>query len=104
MGPADVTSNGHLPDVVFIDPQHPPRHTAREMQMVEAELGKSIADLTAGQGEQVMVFFHLRRLGYDPTFEQAADVLVDQAEPDPTSGPSEPAASSTSPGSAGTGV
>lgn len=100
---AEPNGTRPLPTTIELDPAHLPRHTPREMQLVEAELGKPAGEMTVGEGEQAMAFFALRRLGYDPSWEQAGDVLVDQVTPGPPNG--EPASDGTtsSPDSVGTG-
>ena len=103
------TENGSratLPTELKIDATQTPKHTPREMDRIEAMAGKPISDFTPGMAERMAVWLHLRRLGYDPTWEEAADVLVEFVTPDPqTAGPaSEPPASSISRGSATTGA
>jgi len=92
-----------LPDTVAIDPAHPPKHTPREMQMVESFLAKNAEEMTIGEGEQAVAWFALRRLGYDPSWEEASDVFVDQVPLDPTNASPGIVPSSISPGSASSG-
>lgn len=93
-----------LPTELKIDPTQPPKHTPREMDRVEAMAGMPINDFSPGLAERMAVWLHLRRLGFDPTWEQAADVLVDYVTPDPqTAVPATPD-SVTSPGSVTTGT
>jgi hypothetical protein len=105
MADAALNENGTraLPAAVTIDPQHPPKHTPREMQIVEAEIGKAGQDMTAGEGEQALVFFALRRLGYEPTWDDAADVFLDADTPDPLGAVTVTAPTMPLPDSAGTG-
>ena len=86
-----------------VDAAHPPRHTPREMQMAETFSAKSAQDWTAGEAEQALVFFVLRRLGFAPTWEQAGDVLIESDAPDPQSAVSVPVLSANSSPSAATG-
>ena len=72
-----------LPATIKVDPRHPPKHTPREMQLVESFLGKNAEAMTIGEGEQAIAFFALRRLGHDPTWEQAGDVFVEAETPNP---------------------
>jgi hypothetical protein len=104
---ADTEMNGTrpLPDVVHVDPERPPRHTPRELQMVEGFLGKSGQEMTGGEAEQAMAFFALRRLGFmDVTWDQAADVFLEQAEPDPPIAGPATSSMTSSPASATTGA
>ena len=64
--------------------------------------GRNIAELTAedeGEAERLLVWFTLRRLGFDPTWEEAGDVLVNYVTPDPPT----VSGSTSSPPSATTG-
>jgi hypothetical protein len=94
-----------LPEVVEFDvnagmPPHSPRETA----MLKEMTGRSFQEL-AGEGaddgdrERVLVWFKLRRLGYEPSWEEAGDVLIDYVTPNPPSG----GASTSSPPSVGSG-
>lgn len=80
--------------------------TPNEMRALKAHTGRSLTELLGGDPEnldeapdrvQAIVYVQLRREGYDPTWDEAGDVLPDyqKAEPDPTvTGPSD--SSSTS--------
>ena len=53
--------------------------------------GRSYFELAGGDApaedqERVMVWLALRRLGYEPTWEEAEHVLLDFQTPDPTKG------------------
>lgn len=94
-----------LPEVVELNTDEGmPPHSPRETSMLKQMTGSSFAELVGpdaddGDRECVLVWFKLRRLGYEPTFEEARDVLVRYVQPDPTSG-GEP---TTLPPSAATG-
>jgi len=94
----DNTVTG-LPAKVTIDPQNPPAHTPREIGLVSGFLGKEWGAMTAAEADQAGVWLTLRRLGYDPTWDQALDVLVDYRTADPTNG----GPPTSSPDSAGSG-
>lgn len=101
------TQNGaarQLPESVRVDPAHPPKHTPREMQLVESFMGKNAEAMTIGEGEQAIAFFALRRLGYEPTWDDAADVFVDAVAMDPPEGAPATAPSTNSSGSVGIGA
>ena len=94
-----------LPDVVEIDvTAGMPPHTARETSLLTSMTGRDYQAL-AGEGandgdrERVIVWFTLRRLGYEPSWEEAGDVLIRYVQPDPTSA----ASSRRSPDSVATG-
>jgi hypothetical protein len=74
-----------LPEMIELDPEEGmPPHSPREMSMVQAELGCSPDEVTdVGDAEAMLVWFKLRRMGYDPTFEEARDVIVKQVVPTP---------------------
>lgn len=80
-----------------------PPHSPREMAMVEASTGKSMGDLagSAAFGEQLAAFLTLRRMGYDATWEDAFDVMIDYVEATPPA-PAPPP--TTSPASATSGA
>ena len=79
-----------LPEVVEIDvgggmPMHSPRETSLLREMT----GRGFQELAGenaddGDRERVLVWFKLRRLGYEPTWEDAGDVLIDYVTPDPS--------------------
>ena len=53
-----------------------PMHTPRETSLLKAMSGMTIADMTGdgadpGDGERMLVWFALRRLGFEPTWEEA---------------------------------
>jgi len=96
-----------LPAMVELDPSVMPMHTPRETSLLKAMTGRSLTELTAGEDaddgdrERVLVWFALRRLGFEPTWEQAGDVLVSyslESVNPPSGGPQ-----TNSPPSAGTG-
>jgi hypothetical protein len=109
MADADVAhlrQNVKLPEKVelHLDEGMPP-HSPRETSMLRDLTGKGFQELVGegaddGDREAVMVWFKLRRLGYEPTFEEARDVLIEYVAPDPTNA----ADSTPSPPSAGTGA
>lgn len=96
-----VTQNGpvpkDLPTEVDIDAERPPRHTPREMSLVESMAGKRFQDFGIGEAEQAMAWFQLRRLGFDPTWEQAGDIFVNTVTLDPTNVSPNVVRSTTSP-------
>lgn len=94
-----------LPDVIEIDPtEGMPPHSARETSLLAQLSGKKLEELVGdnadqGDRERVLVWFRLRRLGYEPTWDEAGDVLINYVLPNPPSG----GASTGSPPSATTG-
>jgi hypothetical protein len=79
-----------LPDVVDIDmtaglPPHSPRETTLLQQMT----GRTFVELAGedadhGDRETVLVWFRLRRLGFEPTWEEAQNVLINYQAANPT--------------------
>lgn len=65
-----------------------PPHSPAELEQLEQETGKTFEQLggteasTASQ-ERLLIYFGLRRLGYEPTWEEAGHVLLDYQAPDP---------------------
>lgn|SRR5262245_28761015 len=96
-----VPNERELPAEVEIDPSAMPAHTPREMSLIQAMTGRSVTEINDdGDRERMFVWFTLRRLGYEPSWDDCADVLIRyKTTPDPT--PTEPP--TTSPGSAGSG-
>ena len=95
-----------MPEMVTINPASLPRHTPNEVRLLKQMTGKTYTELAGEDAaredqEQVMLWVALRRLGYEPTWEEAGDVVLDFNTPpaDPTSGES----STSSPPSAGSG-
>jgi hypothetical protein len=87
---AQAPQNGRaLPVQIDVDPQDAmPPHSPRETSMLTAMTGKGFQELVGdgaddGDRERVMVWFTLRRLGYQPSWEDAADVLINYTMPDP---------------------
>ena len=80
-----------LPEVVEIDVSvGMPPHSPRETSLLREQTGRGFQELAGedaddGDRERVMVWFKLRRLGYEPTWEEAGDVLIDYTMPDPSS-------------------
>jgi hypothetical protein len=94
-----------LPEVIEFDTSAGmPPHSPRETSMLKEMTGRSFQELAgenadAGDREQVLVWFKLRRLGFEPSWEEAGDVLIDYVTPNPPSGGD----STSSPPSAGSG-
>jgi len=89
-----------LPTQVTIDPASAPLHTPREMGLISSFLGKAWADMDAHEAEQAGVWLALRRMGFDPAWDDAADILVEyRAGVNPQNGGPQ----TTSPGSADSG-
>ena len=93
-----------LPEAITIDPAAGiPPHSPREMSLLAEMTGRQLDEL-AGEGadqgdrECLLVWFTLRRLGFEPTWEEARDQLVNYVLPNPLGD----ASSRTSPGSAST--
>jgi hypothetical protein len=102
---ARLPERRQLPDSVQFDVNAGmPPHSPRETSLLKEMTGRSFQEL-AGEGaddgdrEQVLVWFKLRRLGYEPTWEEAGDVLIDYVATNPSSGGD----STSSPPSAGSG-
>ena len=76
------------------------RLTTNEMRMIRQATGKSLGDLESEENTQVAVFSKLRREGFDLTWEQAGDIVVEFRALDPTSG----GPSTSSPPSADSGA
>lgn len=79
-----------LPEVVELDPAAGlPPHSPRETALLEEQSGKSFEELgnSVSNGERLLVWFTLRRMGYEPTWDEAADVLIRYV----TANPPEPA-------------
>jgi hypothetical protein len=98
-------SKRRLPEVVEFDVNAGmPPHSPRETSMLKEMTGRSFQEL-AGEGaddgdrERVLVWFKLRRLGFEPTWEETGDVLIEYVTPNPPSGGD----STSSPPSAGSG-
>jgi hypothetical protein len=95
-----------LPEMIEIDPAAPmPPHSPRESGLLEEMTGKDFTALVGEEAstrdrEKVLVWFRLRRLGFEPTWEEVDDVLIDYRTPDPISAE----ASSSSPPSADSGA
>jgi hypothetical protein len=81
-----------------------PPHSPRETSLLREMTGKGFQEL-AGEGaddgdrERVLVWFKLRRLGYEPSWEEVGDVLIDYVGANPPSSGD----SANSPPSAGSG-
>jgi hypothetical protein len=93
-----------LPEVVEISTTEMPMHTPRETALIRAMSGKSVLELTGedaadDERERVLVWFALRRLGFQPSWDDTQDVLIRFVMPDPPK-PGEP---TNSPGSADSG-
>jgi len=94
-----------LPESVRIDAKNPiPPHSPRELAIIEDGSGLTFQELVGEDArhsnrERVMVFLALRRLGFEPTWDDTLDVMVDYVAPDPPSA----APPTTSPPSATSG-
>jgi hypothetical protein len=94
-----------LPELVEIDVNTGmPPHSPRETSLLRELTGKGFQELAGedaddGDRERVLVWFKLRRLGYEPTWEEAGDVLIDYVAANPPSGGD----SASSPPSVGSG-
>jgi hypothetical protein len=88
-----------VPESVQLTPANAaPRLTPNEMRLLRKETGFDLMELmgedaNADDRTQLLVWAYLRRNGYDPTWDQAGDVIVEWAEVDPT----QPATTTTSP-------
>ena len=95
-----------LPTEVTVSQKPDVRFSPNQMRQLKAETGQTMNDLM-GEGAteenrmQGLVWLELKRLGYDPSWDEAGDVVVkfEADEPDPTSA----APLTTSPDSAGFG-
>ena len=88
MAEALTTSTG-LPTTIELDPAAGmPPYSPRELSLIEEYTGKDFDKISSGGDRmRVMVWLHLRRLGFDPSWEDAAEVLIEH----PTPNPSDPA-------------
>ena len=90
--PVDRNGRRPMPAEVELDPTAGfPPHTARETSLLGELAGRPFTELVGddsdqGDKERVLVWFALRRLGYEPSWDEAADVLIHYRTPDPTSG------------------
>ena len=80
------------------------RFTPNEMRIVREATGKGMDELLGGgalteDNSQAIIYSKLRREGFDVTWEQAGDIVLEFREADPTSG----GPSTSSPPSAGSG-
>jgi hypothetical protein len=97
-----------LPTEVVIDPNHPiPPHNARDVGILKGLTGKTFTELMGSEGDDetrmaVTIWLHLRRMGFDPTLDEAAEVLIRYEEPTPD--PTSDRPSTTSPPSATSGA
>ena len=94
-----------LPEVVDISTTEMPMHTPRETALIRSLTGKSVLELTGEDAadedrERVLVWFALRRLGFEPTWDDTLDVLIRFSMPDPPNA----APPNTSRGSADSGA
>jgi hypothetical protein len=95
-----------MPEMVELDPAAGmPPHSPAEMSLLREMTGKPLAELVGEEGddgdkEAVLIWFTLRRLGYEPTWEEARNQLVSYVTPTPPSGGD----STTSPPSAASGA
>lgn len=87
-----VTPRRAIPDVVDVDISAGlPPHSARETSLLRDLTGRGFSELAGedadeGDRERVIVWFTLRRLGYEPTWEEAGDVLIRYVTPGPPNG------------------
>jgi hypothetical protein len=96
-----------LPESLTITHGFAPRLSSNQMRALRTETGKGMDELMGESASdedrvQTFVWFELRRLGYQATWEQAGDVEVEfqtEQPPDPTN--DEPSTSSQ--GSAASG-
>jgi hypothetical protein len=74
-----------LPERVMLDQREGmPAYSPSEMEQVEEYFGKPFQEIaTSAKGMRVMVWLHLRRLGYDCSLEEVKDVLIEHPAPDP---------------------
>jgi len=89
MANADEHALTNLPDVVVVDAT--PRLTPNEIRALKvATGGRPYGDVMQDEADamQAMVWVTLRRLNYEPTWEQAGGVLfeMDVKPADPTNG------------------
>ena len=82
-----------LPEEVLIDGDNPPRHTPNEVRLLKQMTGKTFTDLAGETAdfedqEQVMAWMQLRRDGYEPTWDEVGDMLIQVVKKpeDPTNG------------------
>jgi hypothetical protein len=103
--PVRLPGRRQLPEMIEIDPKAPmPPHSPRETALLKKLSGKSFPELVGEDAddadrEKVLVWFKLRRLGYEPGWDEVDDILIDYREPDPQSAEG----STSSPPSAGSG-
>jgi len=71
---------------VQIETGKAPMHTPREMGLISGFVGKAWTDMDPMEAEQAGVWLALRRLGFNPEWDQAADILVEYVTPDPQNG------------------
>lgn len=80
-----------LPAILEIEAGGIPVHTPRETALLKAMSGKDFTELV-GEGaeqsdrERALAWFTLRRLGFEPTWEDTEDVLIDFKMPNPQNG------------------
>lgn len=79
-----------MPEIVEVDPSSMPPHSPRELTLLKAMTGRGFQELVnedADDGDRatVLIWFKLRRLGFDPTWEEAGNVLIQYVTPDPPS-------------------
>ena len=82
-------ANIKLPELIDLDmDEGMPPHSPRELSMLRASTGKGFQDLIGPDAldedrERVLIWFKLRRLGYEPTWEEAEEVLINYVQPNP---------------------
>ena len=88
---AETRVKKKIPAQLEIDPTSMPLHTPREMSLLAAMSGKQFQELGGenadpGDREAMLAWFTLRRLGFEPTWDEACDVLIDYKLPNPPNG------------------
>jgi hypothetical protein len=95
--PASSSNGQQLPREVLVGTT--PRMSPNEMRVLKAQTGRTLESIMGDEADaaQALVWLELRRQGYSPTWDQAADVFaVYEAAADPTTA----AGSTSSPRSA----
>jgi hypothetical protein len=94
-----------LPEIVKLDlSEGMPPHSPIELELLEQQTGRTFEKLTGEEAsgadrERALIWLRLRRLGYEPTWQEVGTILIDYVMPDPLGGessrPSQPSATGT---------